>query len=208
MSKIFSNLLIAISLLFAGSSLANNNPYHDSEIYTNESQLSNMQPIPQYDYVPVYPERLKTFNELLKREIQHKKITLDQVQCIDVDEGGLCEPQKVVVRLEFDLSYVLIDGKTEKDVRLWDMDNTNRKDAFIDTINDDLDSWLNTHGLPIRSSRDHVFTLTLEARKWYKDAPFYVVGLQPTKVEYITYKYTEPGLSRVDDANQYEKSPF
>ncbi|WP_172378249.1 hypothetical protein [Gilliamella apicola] len=55
MSKIFSNLLIAISLLFAGSSLANNNPYHDSEIYTNESQLSNMQPIPQYDYVPVYP---------------------------------------------------------------------------------------------------------------------------------------------------------
>ena len=134
MFKITSNLLIAISLLFAGGSFANNNPYQDSQIHTNESQLSQMEPIPQYNYVPVYPERLKTFNELLKKEIQHKKITLDQVQCIDVKEGGLCEPQKVVVRLEFDLSYVLIDGKTEKDVRLWDMDNTDRRDALIDII--------------------------------------------------------------------------
>jgi hypothetical protein len=208
MSKVTSNLLIAIALLFSQISFANNNPYQDSEIGTNEYQLSQMKPMASYDYVPVYPERLKSFNELLKKEIQHKKITLDQIQCIDVDEGKLCNHPKAVARLEFDLSYILLDGKTEKDVRLWDMDNTDYKNAFIDMIQDKLDSWLNTHGLPIRSSRDHVFALTLEARKWYKDAPFYVIGLQPTKVEYITYKYTEPGLSRVDDENQYEKSPF
>ncbi|OCG35792.1 hypothetical protein A9G29_01800 [Gilliamella sp. Fer2-1] len=208
MSKITLNLFIAISLLFSQISFANNNPYQDSEIDINDYQLSQMKPMARYDYVPVYPERLKSFNELLKKEIQHKKITLDQIQCIDVDEGKLCNHPKVVARLEFDLSYILLDGKTEKDVRLWDMDNTDYKNAFIDMIQDKLDSWLNTHGLPIRSSRDHVFALTLEARKWYKDAPFYVIGLQPTKVEYITYKYTEPGLSRVDDENQYEKSPF